>query len=514
MPPTPVEFDFTGCRVGTDNLPTAVVAEEKQVEEQVVEEEQAAVVPEDTLDLWRPVDVGVSVDAGVDMWYLLLGGFVGGLLALLTPCVWPMIPMTLSYFLKRSGSRCRVGTHFLPTGVVSALTFGASIVVIYVALGCGITALLGASALNELSTSAVVNVFFALLLVVFAASFLGAFELVLPASWSTKAGGWSERAGGIVGIFLMAFVLVLTSFSCTGPIIGFLLVEAGATGGVLAPMVGMLGFGLGLAVPFALFALSPGMLKRLPKSGGWMVEVKVVLAVVELAFALKFLSVADLAYGWGLLSRELFLAVWIVLALSLGVYLLVHKFGVWRLLLAAVCFGFAVYQGTGFWGAPLRAVSAFVPPRAAGMGEGRVEARFTDYEEGMAFARAAERPVLLDFTGFGCVNCRRMEQGVWLDAEVARLLTEEYVLISLYVDSRQPIERQVVREADGQQRTLRTVGDRWSYLQRHKFGANAQPFYVAVDGSGNALGGYCAFEEDAAKFAAFLRRGLKAFHAK
>ena len=471
---------------------------------------------EPVIDQLRAYEAGGNASAADSpLWQIFLLGVVGGLVALVTPCVWPIIPMTVSFFLKRSGDKRR--------GLRDAVIYGVSIVIIYVVLGLLVTALFGASALNSLSTNAVFNIFFFLLLVVFAASFFGAFELTLPSSWSSAVDSKAERTGGLLGIFLMAFTLTLVSFSCTGPIIGFLLVEVSTSGGLLAPTIGMLGFAIALALPFTLFALFPGWLKQLPRSGSWMNTVKVVLGFVELAFALKFLSVADLAYGWGLLDRETFLALWIVLFALLGVYLLGKiKFphddpedrtvGVGRFFLALVSLAFAVYMVPGLWGAPLKAVSAFAPPMKTQdfnlAPEAEVRPLFTDYEAGMAYAAQAGLPVMIDFTGYGCVNCRKMEAAVWTDEQVADLLTNDYVLIQLYVDERTPLQEPVVVDDGGQQRKLRTVGDKWSRLQAHKFGANAQPFYVLLDNAGNPLAGSYAYDENVSHYLRWLRAGL------
>lgn len=473
--------------------------------------------------LWTPVvaqlraldSKGEANAASSPLWQIFLLGMVGGLVALLTPCVWPIIPMTVSFFLHRAGASKR-------RGVRDACIYGASIVVIYVALGLLVTALFGASALNSLATNAVFNIFFFLLLVVFAASFLGAFELTLPSSWSSAVDSKAERTGGLLGIFLMAFTLTLVSFSCTGPIIGFLLVEVGTSGQLLGPTLGMLGFALALALPFTLFALFPTWLKSLPRSGGWMNTVKVTLGFVELAFALKFLSVADLAYGWGLLDRETFLALWIALFGLLGLYLLGKlKFphdgdtahvSVPRFFLGWCAIAFAIYMIPGLWGAPLKAVSAFAPPMKTQdfnlYAQREVRPQSLDYEEGMRMARAQGKPVLIDFTGYGCVNCRKMEASVWTDDRVAALLAQDFVLIQLYVDEKTPLPSPVTVSDNGQRRRLRTVGDKWSFLQSHKFGANAQPFYVLLDNEGRPLTRAYGFDENAAHFRAFLRDGL------
>ena len=474
--------------------------------------------------LWSPVidelkafDQGGNASASDSpLWKIFLLGLLGGLVALVTPCVWPIIPMTVSFFLKRSGDKKK--------GIRDAWIYGASIVVIYVLLGLIVTGLFGASALNSLSTNAIFNIFFFLLLLVFAASFFGAFELTLPSSWSSAVDSKAEKTGGLIGIFLMAFTLTLVSFSCTGPIIGFLLVEVAADGGsIIAPTVGMLGFAIALALPFTLFALFPSWLKSMPKSGGWMNTVKVVLGFIELAFALKFLSVADLAYGWRLLDRETFLALWIVIFGLLGLYLLGKiKFkhddddthiGVFRFFLALISLAFAVYMIPGLWGAPLKAVSAFAPPMKTQdfnlSKESEVKPMFMDYESGMAYAAANHKPVLIDFTGYGCVNCRKMEAAVWTDPRVADKMTNDYVLIQLYVDEKTSLPEPVVVNENGTERKLRTVGDKWSYLQSHKFGANAQPFYVLLDSKGHLLNKAYTFDENIDHYLEFLDKGLK-----
>ena len=452
--------------------------------------------------------------ADTSLWAVFLWSLLGGLIAVVTPCVWPVIPMTVSFFLKRNKSRGKA--------IREALTYGASIIVIYVAVGLAVTLISGPSALNALSTNAWFNVFLALLLVVFAASFFGAFELTLPASWTTKMDQKSESTTGLLSIFFMAFTLVLVSFSCTGPIIGFLLVALSTQESIVAPTIGMLGFAIGLAVPFALFALFPSLLKSAPKSGGWMNQVKVVLGFVELAFALKFFSVADLAYGWHLLDREVFVSLWIVIFALLGIYLLGwlkfphddddRRTSVPRFILALASLSFAVYMVPGLWGAPLKAISAFAPPMYTqdfNLYGGSVEAKFRDYDEGMAFARQAGKPVMVDFTGFGCVNCRKMEAAVWTDPQVQDLLNKEYVLISLYVDDKTPLAEPITVTENGQQRILRTVGDKWSYLQRTKVGANTQPCYVLLTADGKPLEGLRSYDEDIEKYVKFLRSGLE-----
>ncbi|MBO7661494.1 MAG: thioredoxin family protein, partial [Bacteroidaceae bacterium] len=460
--------------------------------------------------------------ANSPLWKIFLLGLLGGLIALVTPCVWPIIPMTVSFFLKRSGDKKQ--------GIRDAWIYGASIVVIYVSLGLLVTAIFGASALNSLATNAVFNIFFFLLLVVFAASFFGAFELTLPSSWSNAVDSKAEKTGGLLGIFLMAFTLTLVSFSCTGPIIGFLLVEvATGDGGWLAPTIGMLGFAIALALPFTLFAMFPSWLKSMPKSGGWMNTVKVVLGFIELAFALKFLSVADLAYGWHILDRETFLALWIVLFALLGMYLLGKlkfphdddddgKTGVGRFFLAMISFAFAVYMLPGLWGAPLKAVSAFAPPMKTqdfNLAEDmEVKPMFLDYDEGMAYAKEHNKPVMIDFTGYGCVNCRKMEAAVFVDERVASKMTNDYVLIQLYVDEKTPLPEPFIVNDNGEERKLRTVGDKWSYLQSSKFGANAQPFYVLLDNEGNPLTKSVSYDENIDKYLEFLDAGLAKYKLK
>ena len=470
--------------------------------------------------LWEPVidelgqPKGTADTANQSLWAIFLLGLAGGLVALVTPCVWPIIPMTVSFFLKRSGDKKK--------GRRDAYIYGISIVVIYVLLGLLVTLIFGASALNALSTAAIPNLFFFLLLVVFAMSFMGAFELTLPEKWTTAVDGKAEKTGGLLGIFLMAFTLTLVSFSCTGPIIGFLLVEVSTTGNILAPTIGMLGFSIALALPFTLFAIFPAWLKSAPKSGGWMNTVKVVLAFVELAFALKFLSVADLAYGWHILDRETFLALWIALFALLGAYLMKwilfphdddddRKVAVPRFMLGLVSFAFAIYMVPGLWGAPCKAISAFAPPMSTqdfNLYEQELHPQTMDYDQGMAIARQEKKPVMLDFSGYGCVNCREMEQSVLADGQVLDLINDKYVLISLYVDDKTPLAEPIRVTENGKEVVLRTVGDKWSYLQRSKFGANAQPFYVLLDNEGHPLGTPRSYDEDIEAYVNFLEEGL------
>ncbi len=475
--------------------------------------------------LWTPVTdklqaLGESHGAAGKGLLLIFGlGFLGGLLALVTPCVWPIIPMTVSFFLKRNNDRAK--------GIRDALTYGASIVVIYVLLGLVITTLFGASALNDLSTDAFFNIAFFLMLVLFGASFLGGFEIQLPTSWGNAIDAKASNTTGLLSIFLMAFTLALVSFSCTGPIIGFLLVEVSTSGGSqLAPTVGMFGFAVALALPFTLFALFPALLKKTTRGGSWMNKVKVTLGFVELAFALKFFSVADLAYGWHLLDREVFLALWIALFALLALYLFGFvKFphddadergtSVPAFFVGIASLAFAIYMVPGLWGAPVKAVSAFAPPMNTQdfnlNPHTTVEPKFKDYEAGMAYARSVGKPVLIDFTGFGCVNCRKMEAAVWTDNRVRNHIDKDYVLISLYVDDKTPLPETIEVQENGKTTKLRTVGDRWSYLQRTKFGANAQPFYVLLDGNGDPLTASRSYDENVGAYLQFLQTGLKNF---
>lgn len=551
IPPTNVEFSFAG------QGKTAATVEKKTDIKPEPEPEPQAVVKEDTIreevlvaesspsvggnDLWTSVvdelkafesspfggAEGGQTAKGLLAIFLL--GMLGGLIALLTPCVWPIIPMTVSFFLKRSEDKKK--------GIRDAVTYGISIIVIYVLLGLLVTIVFGASALNALSTNALFNIFFFLMLMVFGASFLGGFEITLPSSWTTAVDRKSSATTGLFSIFLMAFTLSLVSFSCTGPIIGFLLVEVSTSGSLLAPTIGMFGFALALALPFTVFAMFPAWLKGMPKSGNWMNCIKVCLGLLEIAFALKFLSVADLAYGWHLMDREVFLCLWIVIFALMGAYLVgwirfPHdedeydetgevvqrpRTGVVRFFMALAAFAFALYMVPGLWGAPCKAVSAFAPPMQTQdfrLGEDNVEARFNDYDEGMRYAAAHGMPVMLDFTGYGCVNCRKMEAAVWTDPQVAQLIKERYVLITLYVDDKTPLPEKLTVQENGQDVTLRTVGDRWSYLQRSKFGANAQPFYVLLDNAGHPLTASYSYNEDIAAYVDFLQKGLRSYSRK
>ena len=544
LPPTEVPFKFSGVAKAGSAAAAKTEQPEKKEPEKKEESAPAPAEVKDSAAMMElvpatPVDAATDIQPAVasgELWkpvisdlqalgeehgqedmswiYIFIPGFLGGVLALFTPCVGPIIPMTVSFFLKRSKDKKK--------GIRDAWTYGASIVVIYVALGLAITLIFGASALNALSTNAVFNILFFLMLVIFAASFFGAFEIRLPSKWGNAVDSKAESTTGLLSIFLMAFTLSLVSFSCTGPIIGFLLVQVSTTGSVVAPAIGMLGFAIALALPFTLFALFPSWLKSMPKSGGWMNVIKVTLGFLELAFALKFLSVADLAYGWRLLDRETFLALWIVIFALLGFYLLGkikfphddddNKVGVTRFFMALVSLAFAVYMVPGLWGAPLKAVSAFAPPMQTqdfNLYKNDVHAKFDDYDLGMEYARLNGKPVMLDFTGYGCVNCRKMEAAVWTDPKVSDLINNDYVLITLYVDNKTPLTEPVKIVENGTERTLRTVGDKWSYLQRVKFGANAQPFYVLLDNQGRPLNKSYAYNEDIPKYIEFLQTGLE-----
>ncbi len=536
LPPTSVDFTFSGeipaqAKAADAKEKEAPKKEEAPVEA-VAEADTAVEAPaaadstvaettlQGTTNYWTPViselsSYGEGTNDESHSWiYIFFTGLIGGLLALFTPCVWPIIPMTVSFFLKRTKDKKK--------GIRDAWTYGASIVVIYVTLGLAITLIFGASALNALSTNAIFNILFCLMLVVFAASFFGAFEITLPSKWSNAVDSKAEATTGLLSIFLMAFTLSLVSFSCTGPIIGFLLVEVSTSGSVVAPAIGMLGFAIALALPFTLFAMFPSWLKSMPKSGGWMNVIKVSLGFLELAFALKFLSVADLAYGWRILDRETFLALWIVIFGLLGMYLLGKikfphdddntKVGVGRFFLALFSLAFAVYMIPGLWGAPLKAVSAFAPPMQTqdfNLYKNEVHAKFNDFDAGMEYARQNHKPVMIDFTGYGCVNCRKMELAVWTDPQISQIMNDDYVLITLYVDEKTSLPEPIKITENGKERTLRTIGDKWSYLQRSKFGANAQPFYVLLDNEGKPLNSSYSYDEDIAKYKDFLQTGLK-----
>lgn len=544
LPPDKESFSFNQSNINVEktlqamakveDIPAEELADAVSVVEEVSEDVSVA-KPNKTADtegtssslvhsdLWEPVIEELkafgdtTVTAADTSWlFIFFAGFLGGLIALLTPCVWPMIPMTVSFFLKRTKDRKKA--------IRDAVTYGVSIIVIYLVLGLLITGIFGASALNDLSTNAIFNIIFFLLLVLFAVSFFGAFEIVLPSSWTNKLDMKADSTTGIISIFFMSFTLVLVSFSCTGPIIGTLLVQAASMGSKVGPAIGMFGFALALSIPFSFFAVFPNMLQSMPKSGGWLNSVKVVLGFLELALALKFLSVADLAYGWRLLDREVFVVLWIVIFALLGFYLLgkirfshdsdLKHVSVPRLFMAIISFGFSIYMIPGLWGAPLKAISAFAPPlytQDFSLYDNEVHAAFTDYEAGMEYAKRNNKPVMIDFSGYGCVNCRKMEASVWTNIRVKDILEKDYVLITLIVDDKSKLPEPIEIVENGKTRVLRTVGDKWSYLQRSKFGANAQPFYVLLDGDGKPLSPSYAFDEDVSKYIQFLNKGLSEF---
>ena len=562
MPPTSVDFKYSGdgpkaaadADVQNEGKPDIAQDMQPAAADSLASADSISAASADSSivsDMWKPVVAELNAfdseaqEGDASLWRIFLLGMLGGFVALMTPCVWPIIPMTVSFFLKRASkeqekSSAVAGDGQKPKkkvlersarGVRDAVIYGISIIVIYLALGLAVTAAFGASALNALSTNAIFNIFFFLMLLVFGASFLGGFEITLPSSWNNAVDKKASTTSGLLSIFLMAFTLALVSFSCTGPIIGFLLVEMGTSGNIIGPAVGMFGFSLALALPFTLFAIFPAWLKSAPKSGNWMNNVKVVLGFIELAFSLKFLSVADLAYGWHILDREVFLSLWIILFFMLGCYLIGwirfphdedeydemgekvvnHRTSVTKFFLAVCSFAFAMYMVPGLWGAPCKAVSAFAPPMNTQdfnlAATETVEAQYRDYEAGMTAARQAGKPVMIDFTGFGCVNCRKMEAAVWTDETVKKTMKEDYVLIQLFVDDKTPLPEPIEVTENGQTRKLRTVGDKWSYFQRKKFGANTQPFYVLLDNEGMPLNTSCSYDEDVEKYIRFLDKG-------
>lgn len=520
IPPSTETFDFKGGNVASENTPS---------EETLQTDNKALSAPthqkSSANKWWNPVvftddasDNTASI-AESSWWYIFMWGFIGGLVALLTPCVWPMIPLTVSFFLKKSNSRRR--------SIADAFTYGCAIVVIYLVLGLAITLIFGASKLNDLATNAVFNLLFFLLLVVFAISFFGAFDIKLPSKWSNSVDSKAERTTGMLSVFFMAFTLVLVSFSCTGPIIGTLLVEAASVGDITGPAIGMGAFALALAIPFTLFAIFPSWLKEMPRSGGWLNSVKVVLGFLELALSLKFLSVADLAYGWGILDREVFVSLWVIIFILLGMYLLgkirfshdapLDHVPVGRFFLSLISLAFAVYLIPGLWGAPLKSVSAFVPPlytQDFNLYEGGNFKVFHDFDEGMAYANENNRPVLVDFSGYGCVNCRKMEGAVFDTQEVSSIIKENFVLITLMVDDKTSLEKPIEVNENGKTVMLKTIGDKWSYLQRSKFAANSQPYYVMLDNEGKPLASPYYYDENVAKFVEWLNSGLKSYSSE
>ena len=555
LPPTSVEFSYSGTvtlpstsntgkkndKIDEDATPSPVKGQDNSLDSlkdaSTLNTKPSTLNPQLSTLNPQPSTLNPSSPSGEKEGGLgiFLLGFLGGLIALLTPCVWPIIPMTVSFFLKRA-SKDENGKGKVvrsAKGIRDAIIYGVSIIVIYLSLGLAVTAIFGASALNALSTNAIFNIFFFLMLLVFGASFLGGFEITLPSSWNNAVDRKASSSSGLMSIFLMAFTLALVSFSCTGPIIGFLLVEMGTSGNIIGPAVGMFGFALALALPFTLFAIFPTWLKSAPKSGNWMNRIKVTLGFIELAFSLKFLSVADLAYGWHLLDREVFLSLWIMLFFLLGYYLIgwirfPHdedefdemgekiintRTSVTRFFMSLCSFAFALYMVPGLWGAPCKAVSAFAPPMSTQdfnlYKSETVEARYKDFDLGIQAAKSEGKPVMIDFTGFGCVNCRKMEAAVWTDERVKEMITNDYVLIQLFVDDKTPLPEPIEVTENNQPRKLRTVGDKWSYLQRTKFGANTQPFYVLLDNDGNLLTSPRSYDEDVEAYISFLKEGLK-----
>ncbi|MCM1021383.1 MAG: thioredoxin family protein [Muribaculum sp.] len=521
IPPTKVPFSFSGKVDAGSQAENSVQTDsvDKPIASAGLQKKEVS----NTDELWSKVDATPKNEGNQskrDLWYLFAACFLGGLIALLTPCVWPMIPLTVSYFLKKNKSKAKA--------VTDAIVYGISIIVIYLLLGLAVSAIFGPQALNELATGAVCNIIFFLLLVVFALSFFGAFEITMPQRLRNNVDSKAEKTTGLLGIFFMAFTLTLVSFSCTGPIIGTLLVEAATSGtGTMAPMIGMFGFSLALAIPFCIFAMFPSWLKSAPRSGNWMNTVKVVLGFIELALSLKFLSVADLAYGWHILDRDTFLSLWIVMFGLLGAYLMGwfnfkhystssnSTIGIPRFICALISFSFTIYLIPGLWGAPLKGVSAFVPPLYTQdfnlYGEHIVE--YDDYEQGMEQAVKQQKPVLLDFSGYGCVNCRKMESAVLDNEEIRTMIADNFIMIKLMVDDKKKLPQPIMVEENGKQIQLDTYGDKWSYLQRHKFNANAQPYYVVLSPDGNLLSGPYSYDENILKFSKFLTKGKSAVAA-
>ncbi len=515
----------TAPPVATEATPSSPVDGSVDSEAQVatVAQPMATMGTLDREALWSPVIEELNALGGDDhaagsLWSILLKGFLWGFAALITPCVWPMIPITVSFFLNRNKKSRE-------KAVKDAMIYGLSIIVIYVTLGLIITAIFGASALNNIATSPVFNLIFFALLILFAFSFMGAFELMLPASWTNKMDSKVDSTTGFISLFFMAFTLALVSFSCTGPIIGWLLVDAATHGNFLAPAIGMFGFAFSLAIPFTLFAIFPSWLKTLPKSGSWLNSVKVVLGFIVLAVSLKFLSVADLSSGWGLLNRDIFLSLWIVIFAMMGFYLLgkiklkgdsdLAHVSLTRVFLAMLSFAFAIYMVPGLWGAPLKPISSIVPPLSTQdfkLGHDPMNQVFDDYETGMAYAAQTGKPVLLEFGGHGCVNCHKMDATVLADERVRNLIEEDFVFIVLMVDERTRLPETIEVDENGRTSRLRTVGDKWSYLQRHKFGTQSQPYYVVLDHEGKPLSPAHAYDESVDNYVEFLQTGLRNFN--
>lgn len=538
-PPLPVDFEF-----GANNLPATLtvttsnttdnstiadsestldLTDRLSADDNTTEVTTSSLQPIDIDILWTPVigELQALSDgddlADASLIDIFLKGLLWGFAALLTPCVWPMIPITVSFFLNRNKKSRKKATK-------DASVYGLSIILIYVTLGLIITAIFGASALNNLATSPVFNLIFFALLLTFAFSFMGAFELVLPASWTNKMDSKVDSSKGWLSLFFMAFTLALVSFSCTGPIIGWLLVDAATHGNFLAPAMGMFGFALALSIPFSLFAIFPSWLKTLPKSGSWLNSVKVVLGFIVLAVSLKFLSVADLSSGWGLLDRDIFISIWIVLFVLLGIYLLgkiklksdseLKHVSLPRLFIAMISFAFAIYMVPGLWGAPLKPLSSIIPPLSTQdfkLVDNSMELVFDDYEAGMAYAAQTGKPVLLEFGGHGCVNCHKMDATVLTDERVQNLIEEDFVFIVLMVDERTRLPEIIEVDEGGRNSRLRTIGDKWSYLQRHKFGTQSQPFYVVLDHQGKPLSPSHAYDESVDNYLEFLQTGLRNF---
>jgi len=538
LPPEDIDFSFDlkGAKVAAAVVPTVTSASADTAKVAVAHASAVVKDSADSVAKAQPLAAAPTSTGKQSLWTIFILGVLGGFAAFLMPCIFPMVPMTVSYFTKKEVTKRK--------GVINALIYGLSIVVIYVVLGLLITVIFGADALNVLSTNGIFNFFFFLLLVAFALSFLGAFELVLPSSWVNKIDSKSDK-GGLGGLFFMAGTLALVSFSCTGPIVGTLLVQAATMGQLLGPAIGMFGFALALAIPFVLFAMFPAWMKAMPKSGGWLNSVKVVLGFLELAFSFKFLSNVDLAYHWNLFDREIFLSLWIVISALLGIYLLgklrlpndseVKYVSTPRLILAVITLSFTVYMIPGLWGAPLKSISAFLPPMSTQdfvlSGNSAPAAThntgshkygdifhaplgldaFFDYDEGLAYAKKMNKPVFIDFTGHACVNCRKMEASVWPDKEVLSRLSNDYVVIQLYVDDKTDLAaaEQTVSKYSGKK--IETIGNKWSDLQASRFNANSQPFYVLLDTKGNLLVQPQGADYDPHSFTRYLDSGLEVF---